>query len=225
MLSCRRLSLAKNPLATFDNVMIFALVPCQKHGAPQSVRVMAAMGLLLAEHLIKTKRSVSSGACSSTPEHPARRPGQGSHVAPALWLIARCLLCGAMTKLCEGAKLCNPLQAASHQRTGDGFAGNMTSCFNFGLAAMLLHNHGLAELAKGLQEEEAQTWKRLLCLVGGQLEQSKCLCCLLIFDHKPKPAWERDNRHLNHVQRNWSTATAPRLIRPLVCTLRLLDAD
>jgi hypothetical protein len=49
---------------------------------------------------------------------------------------------------------------------------------------MLLHEHGPIELAKGLKTE-AQTWERLLCSTGGQLELPKCLCYLMMFDFHP----------------------------------------
>ena len=185
--------LTRTPLATFDNdakscydriVMTFALMLCQKHGVPQSVCMMAAVSLLLAEYSIKTKYGVSTGTYSSTDEHPTHGPGQGSRMAPALWLIICCLLFEAMSKLCRGAEFCNPRQTASHQRIGDGFVDDVTNFFNFGLAKMLLDDFGPVELAKGLQDE-AQTWERLLYSTGGQLELSKCLYYLMIFDSKP----------------------------------------
>ena len=113
--------------------------------------VMAAMSLLLAESLIKSKYGVSSGSYSSINEHPTRGPGQGSRVAPALWLIICYLLFDVMTKLCKGAEFCNPRQAASHQCTGDGFVNDVTDFFNFGPAIMLLYNYGPVNLEKGLQ--------------------------------------------------------------------------
>jgi hypothetical protein len=85
--------LTGTPLAIFDNdakscydriVMVFALMLCQKHGVPQSVCMMAAFSLLLAEHSIKTKCGVSEGTCSSTNDNPTHGPGQGSRKAPAL---------------------------------------------------------------------------------------------------------------------------------------------
>ena len=67
-----------------------------------------------------------------------------------------------MSKLCRGAKLCNPLQITSHQRIGDGFVDDVTNFFNFGLALMLLNNFRPVEpAAKGLHNE-AHTWERLL---------------------------------------------------------------
>jgi hypothetical protein len=143
------------PLATFDNdakscydriVMVFALMLCQKHGVPQSVCMMAAFSLLLAEYSIKTKHGVSVGTCSSTNDNPTHGPGQGSRKAPALWLIICCLLFEAMSKLCKGAEFCNPGQTSSHQRIGDGFVDDVTTFFNFGLAPMLQRNVGPGEL-------------------------------------------------------------------------------
>jgi hypothetical protein len=162
MLSCELARLTRTPLATFDNdaksccdriVMVFALMLCQKHGVPQSACMMAAAALLMAECSIKTKHSVSSKTCSSTTEHPTHGPGQGSRMAPALWLIICCLLFEAMTQLCTGAEFCDPRQTASHQRVGDGFVDDVTNFYNFGLAEMLHRAHGPAELASGLQTE------------------------------------------------------------------------
>ena len=117
--------------------------------------MMAAMGLLLAEHVIKTKYGISTGTySSSTEEHPTCKPGQGSRMAPALWLIIYCLLLDAMSKLCRGAELCNPTrQTALHQQIGDGFIDYVTNIFNLRLAAMLLCNFGPVKLAKCLQDE------------------------------------------------------------------------
>ena len=57
----------------YDRIVVvaFALVLCQKHGVPQSMCMMAAMSLLIAEYMIKTKYGVSSGTYSSTAEPPA----------------------------------------------------------------------------------------------------------------------------------------------------------
>jgi hypothetical protein len=44
------------------------------------------MSLLTAEYSIKTKYGVSTGTYSSTDAHPTHGPGQGSRMAPALWL-------------------------------------------------------------------------------------------------------------------------------------------
>jgi hypothetical protein len=193
ILSYKLACLTRTPLATFDNdakscydriVMVFALMLCQKHSVPQSMCKMAALSLLMAECSIKTKCGVSAGTYFSTDANPTHGPGQGSRMAPALWLIICCLLFEAMLKLCKGAEFCNPRQTASHQRTGDGFVEDVTNFFNFGLAAMLLHACGPAELASGLQKG-AQTWERLLGSTGGQLELPKCLYYLMIFDSKP----------------------------------------
>jgi hypothetical protein len=89
-----------------------------------------------------------------------------------------------MSKLCKGAEFYNPRQTSSHQRIRDGFVDDVTTFFNFGLAPMPQHNAGPGELASGLHRE-AQTWERLVCSTGGQLELPKCLCCLMIFDSKP----------------------------------------
>jgi hypothetical protein len=117
--------------------------------------------------------------------NPTHGPGQGSHMAPALWLVICCLLFEVMSTLCTGAKICNPQQTSSHQQTGDGFIDDVTNFFNFGLADMLLHDVDFHDLASGLQTE-AQTWERLLYLTGGQLELTKCLYYLMIFDFKPE---------------------------------------
>jgi hypothetical protein len=167
--------------------MVFALMLCQKHGVPQFVCRIAAMGLLMAECSIKTKHGVSLATCSSTDDHATHGPEQGSRMAPALWLVISCLLFEAMTKLCQGAEFCNARQSASHTRTGDGFVDNVTNFRNFGLADMLLHDCGPVELASGSQHK-AQTWERLLCSTGGQLELSKHLHCLMMFDFKPDGA-------------------------------------
>jgi hypothetical protein len=196
MLSHELAQLTRTPLATFDNdakscydriAMVFALMLCQKHGVPQSTCMMAAAALLMAECFIKTKHGVCSKTCSSTTEHPTHGPGQGSRMAPALWLIICCLLFEAMTQLCTGAEFCDPRQTASHQRVGDGFVDDVMNFYNFGLAEMIHRAHGPTELASGLQIE-AQTWERLLCSTGGQLELSKCSCCLMVFDCKPDGA-------------------------------------
>jgi hypothetical protein len=186
--------LTRTFLATFDNdakscydriVMVFALMLCQKHGVPQSACMLAAMSLLMSEYSIKTKYGISTDTYSSTSEHPVHGPGQGSRMAPALWLIIGCLLFQAMETLCTGAEFCNPRQTASHQRTGDGFVDDVTNFFNFGLATMLLSNDfDYEDLAMGLQTE-AQTWERLLYSTGGQLELSKCLYYLMVSDFKP----------------------------------------
>jgi hypothetical protein len=60
----------------------------------------------------------------------------------------------------------------------------VTNFKNFGLAKMLRQHYGPIELAQSLQQE-AQTWERLLYSSGGQLELSKCLYYLMIFDSKP----------------------------------------
>ncbi len=193
LLSYEIARLTRTPLATFDNdakscydriVMVFALMLCQKHGVPQSMCMMAALSLLMAEYSIKTKYGVSSDTYSSNAAHPTHGPGQGSRMAPALWLIICCLLFEAMSKLCKGAEFCNPRQTESHQRTGDGFVDDVTNFRNFGLANMLANNYGPIELAHGLKTE-AQIWERLLHSTGGQLELPKCLYYLMIFDFKP----------------------------------------
>jgi hypothetical protein len=180
--------MTRTPLATFDNDAKSCydriIVVCQKHGVPQSVCMMAAMSLMTPECSIKTKHGVSLDTCSSTEDNPTHGPGQGSCMAPALWLIICCLLFEAMSNLCQGAEFCNPRQTSSHRRIGDGFVDDVTNFFNFGLAAMLLHEHGPIELAKGLKTE-AQTWERLLCSTGGQLKLPKCLHCLMMFDFHP----------------------------------------
>jgi hypothetical protein len=75
------------PLATFDNdaksccdrvIVVFALMLCQKNGVPQSVCMMAAMSLMMAECSIKTKCGVSSDTCSSTDGNLTHGPGQGT---------------------------------------------------------------------------------------------------------------------------------------------------
>jgi hypothetical protein len=155
------------------------------HGVPQSVCMMAAFSLLLAEHSIETKYGVSKGTHSSTNDNPNHGPGQGGRKAPALWLIICCLLFEAMSKLCKkGAEFCNPRQTSSYQRIGDGFVDDVTTFFNFGLAPMLQRNVGPGELASGLHRE-AQTWEPLLYSTGGQLELPKCLYYLMLFDSKP----------------------------------------
>jgi hypothetical protein len=163
--------------------MVFALLLCQKHGVPLSMCKMAALSLLMAEYSIKTKYGVSSGTYSSTDEDPIHGPGQGSRMAPALWLIICCLLFQAMSQMCSGAEFCNPTQTVSHRRIGDGFVDDVTNFKNFGLAKMLRQHYGPIELAQSLQQE-AQTWERLLYSSGGQLELSKCLYYLMIFDSK-----------------------------------------
>ena len=136
ILSYKVARLTRTPLATFDNdakscydriVMTFALILCQKDGVPQSICMMAAMSLHMAEHSIKTKYGVSTGTYSSTKEYLAHQPGQGSRMTPALWFIICCLLFNAMSKLCRGAAFCNPRQTALHQRIGDGFVDNVTN--------------------------------------------------------------------------------------------------
>jgi hypothetical protein len=140
----------RSALATFDNdakscydriIMVFALMLCQKHGVPQSACMMAATSLLQAEYSVKTKYGISSSTYSRTENTPVHGPGQGSRMAPVLWLVICCLLFDAMSKLCTGAEFCNPRRTASHQRTGDGFVDDVTNFFNFGMAAMLLHDY------------------------------------------------------------------------------------
>jgi hypothetical protein len=185
--------LTRTPLATFDNnvkscydriIMVFALMLCQKHGVPQSVCTMAASTLLLSEYSIKAKYGISTETYSSTAANPIHGPGHGSRMAPALWIIIYCLLFDAMAQLCTGAEFCNPRQTTSHQRTGDGFVDDVTNFYNFGLVSMLLQDFDFRDLAAGLQTK-AQTWERLLYSTGGQLELTKCLYYLMIFDFQP----------------------------------------
>jgi hypothetical protein len=164
--------------------MAFALMLCKKHGVPQSVCIMAASTFLLLAYSIKTKYGISTVTYSSTAANPIHGPGQGSCMAPALWLILCCLLFEAMNKLCTGAEFCNPRQTTSHQRTGDGFVDDVTNFYNFGLAPMLLQDFDFRDLTAGLQTE-AQTWERLLYSTRGQLELTKCLYYLMIFDFQP----------------------------------------
>ena len=76
-----------------------------------------------------------------------------THALRKTRLIIYCLLFEVMSKLCKGTEFYNPCQTASHERIGDGFVDDVMHFFNFGLAAMLLNNFGLVELAKGLQDE------------------------------------------------------------------------
>lgn len=128
----------------------------------RSITRMSVMKLLLAEYSIKTKYSVSLGIYSSTNEHPAQEPGQGSYIAPALWLFICCLL--FLMRWPTFVKVHGLLQPRTncfqHQHTGDGFVDELTNFFNFGLAAMFLHNYGPLELAKGLQEEAHNSCKK-----------------------------------------------------------------
>jgi hypothetical protein len=133
--------MTRTPLATFDNdakscydfvIVVFALMLCKKHGVPQSVCMMAAMSLMMAECSIKIKHGASSSDThSSTDDNPTHGPGQGSRMAPALWLIICCLLFEATSNLCQGAEFCNPRQTSSHRRIGDGFVDDVTNFFNF----------------------------------------------------------------------------------------------
>jgi hypothetical protein len=161
--------LTRTPLATFDNdakscydriIMVFALLLCQKHGVPLSMCKMAALSLLMVVYSIKTKYGVYSGTYSSTADdEPIHGPGQGSRMAPALWLIICCLLFQAMSQMCSGVEFCNPTQTVLHRRIGDGFVDDVTNFKNFGLAKMLRQQYGPIELAQSLQQE-AQTWER-----------------------------------------------------------------
>jgi hypothetical protein len=152
--------------------MVFALMLRQKHGIPQSSCKMAATTLLTVEYSVKTKYGISSETSTSTADNPIHAPGQGSRMAPALWLTICCLLFEAMSKMCTGAEFCNPRNTKLHQRTGDGFVNDVTNFFNFGLANMLSNDFDFRELAEGVQTE-AQAWEQLLYSTGGQLELSK----------------------------------------------------
>jgi hypothetical protein len=88
-----------------------------------------------------------------------------------------------MTNSCTCTEFCDPQCTTSHQCTGDGFVDNVTNFFNFGLATMFLHDFDFVDLAAGLQTE-AQTWERLLYSTGGQLELSKYMYYLTVFDFK-----------------------------------------
>jgi hypothetical protein len=135
---------------------------------------MAATTLLTAEFSVKTKYGISSETYTSTADNPIHGLGQGSRMAPVLWLTMCCLLFKAMSKMCSGAEICNPRNTTLHQRTGDGFVDDASNFFSFGLANMLRNDFDFRELTKGLQTE-AQTWERPLYSTGGQLELSKCL--------------------------------------------------
>jgi hypothetical protein len=164
--------------------MVFVLMLCQKHGVPQSACMMVATSLLQAEYSVKTKYGISTSTYSSTEDNPVHGPGQGSCMALALWLVICCLLFDAMSKLCTGTEFCNPRCTASHKRTGDGFVDDVTNFFNFGQAAMLLHDYDSTKLAVGLQSE-AQTWEHLLFLTSGQLKLLKCLYYIMFYEFKP----------------------------------------
>jgi hypothetical protein len=91
--------------------------------------MLAATSTLQSEYSIKTKYGISKKTYSSTAAHQVHGPGQGSHMAPALWLIIGFLLFEAMETFCTGAEFCNPQQTASHQCTGDGFIDDVTNFF------------------------------------------------------------------------------------------------
>jgi hypothetical protein len=89
----------------------------------------------------------------------------------------------AMDALCHGAEFCDPTQAFSHQRTGDGFVDDVANVFNFGLAAMITAHYSEQMIAQGMQAE-AQTWERLLHSTGGALELSKCFFYVMAWKFK-----------------------------------------
>jgi hypothetical protein len=113
----------------------------------------AATNLLTAEYSVNTKYGISSETYTSTADNPIHGPGQGSRMAPALWLTICCLLFEAMSKMCTGTGFCNPRNTKLHQQTGDGFVDDVTNFFNFGLANMLNNGFDFRELAEGLQTE------------------------------------------------------------------------
>jgi hypothetical protein len=60
--------------------------------------MMVAMALLTANCSIKTGGGVSEGTCLSTASQPAHRPGQGSRLASALWMVIGHILFSLMEK-------------------------------------------------------------------------------------------------------------------------------
>jgi hypothetical protein len=184
--------LSRTPLGSFDMdaascfdriIIAFALLLCRRQGVSAGTCLMAAAVLLHADYFIKTAHGISPGSYSSSPFHPTHGPGQGSRIGPALWVLVSCLMFKAMDALCQGAEFCDPSQAFSHQRTGDGFVDDVANVFNFGLAAMITAQYSAQMIAQGMQAE-AQTWERLLHSTGGALELSKCFFYVMAWKFK-----------------------------------------
>jgi hypothetical protein len=133
ILSCKVARPTCTHLATFDNdakscydriitVFVFMLCLSEARCLPIGLQDGGTDPPYGCEYSIKTKYGISSGTYFSIGNNLTHGPGQGSHMAPALWLIICCLLFDPMSKLCTGAEFCNPQCTTSHQRTGDGFA-------------------------------------------------------------------------------------------------------
>jgi hypothetical protein len=168
----------------FDRIIInFAMLLCRRQGVPANTCLMAALVLLQADYFVKTAHGISPNSYSSTASHRTHGPGQGSRIGPALWVLISCLMFKAMDSLCHGAEFCDPTQAFSHQRTGDGFVDDVANIFNFGLAAMITAKYSEQMIAQGMQAE-AQTWERLLNSTGGALELSKCFFYVMSWKFK-----------------------------------------
>jgi hypothetical protein len=163
----------------FDRIIVtLSMLLCRKQGVPSGTCLMVATVLLYASYFMKTSHGISPGSYTSTFQYPTHGPGQGSRIGPALWVLISCLMFEAMDSLCQGAEFCDPTQAYSHQRTGDGFVDDVANVFNYGIAAQLQSTYSEAMIANGMQAE-AQTWERLLYSTGGALELSKCFCYIM----------------------------------------------
>ncbi len=187
LLSYEVCRLTRTPFASFDNdakscydriIISMAMYLCQQMGMPLAPCLMVALCLQNARYHIKTKFGISAAYYTSCPDFPTHGPGQGSRMAPLLWLLISCLLFKVMFELCEGATFTNPQHTLSLRRTGDGFVDDVTNVCNFGFPESLTTNFPPPALANRLQTE-AQTWERLLWSAGGALELTKCFYYLI----------------------------------------------
>ena len=198
LLSYEICRLTRTSFASFDNdakscydriIISMAMYLCQQLGMPLAPCLMVALCLQNARYYIKTKFGISTAYYSSCSDFPTHGPGQGSRMAPLLWLLISCLLFKVMCELCEGASFTNPQHSLSLKRTGDGFVDDVTNVCNFGFPESLTTNISPPALATRLQTE-AQTWERLLWSAGGALELTKCFYYLICwkFDKAGRPS-------------------------------------
>ena len=107
-------------------VLVLVLMIYQKHMVPQYVCMMLAMmALLTAKYSIKSGFGILEGTYSLTEAQPTHRPGQGSQVASALWMIVSCICFSTMLKLCQHrVSFCDPRNKLTNRQTSDGLKCN-----------------------------------------------------------------------------------------------------
>ena len=145
-------------------VMNLAAVRARQLGLPLLLATHVTLFLHKAIYRVKTAHGTSHDNYSHSDSVPLHGPGQGSRMAPAIWVFVSTLLmqCLAVT---TGLKHSNPQGTVHIHRHIEGFVDDTSLCVN----KWHSDDNIVLQLATMAQE-----WEKLLYFSGGKLELPKC---------------------------------------------------